>query len=137
VTVDQNALFQRWSQGDYDSIYFGAQTSATDPSLNPALWYSSGEFHFWNPRQAKPATEWERRIDDLMNGIAVNANPAERRRLFEDVQRVYADEIPVIAFAASKVTLAISSRVVNPRPAPMIPQLLWSADTLAARPGSR
>ena len=29
VTVDPNAIFNRWSQGDYDSIYFGTQASAT------------------------------------------------------------------------------------------------------------
>jgi peptide/nickel transport system substrate-binding protein len=133
VTVDSNALFQRWSQGDYDSVYFSTQTNATDPSLTPALWYSSGQFHFWNPSQPAPATEWERRIDDLMNRMAVSSDPAERRRLFADVQRIYADEMPVISFVAPKVTIAISSRVVNPQPAPQIPHLLWSAHTLAAR----
>ncbi len=133
VAVDSNALFQRWSQGDYDSIYFSTQTNATDPSLTPALWFSSGYYHFWNPAQPAPATEWERRIDDLMNRMAVSSDPAERRRFFEDVQRIYADEMPVISFVAPKVTIAISSRVVNPQPAPQIPHLLWSAHTLAAK----
>jgi peptide/nickel transport system substrate-binding protein len=137
VTVDPSALFQRWSQGDYDSIYFAAQASDTDPSLTPALWFSSGQFHFWNPLQSKPATEWERRIDDLMNQIAVTPDPAERHRLFAEVQRIYADEMPAISFVAPKVMIAISSRVVNPRPAAQIPQLLWSAETLAARPVTR
>ncbi len=137
VTVDPSALFDRWSHGDYDSIYFATQASATDPSLTPALWFSSGEFHFWNPLQPKPATEWEGRIDDLMHRFAGNADQAERRRLFEGVQRIYADEMPAISFVAPKVMIAISSRVVNPQPAPQIPQLLWSADTLAARPVGR
>jgi hypothetical protein len=53
------------------------------------------------------------------------------------VQRVLADEMPGIYLVAPKVTLAISSRVVNPQPAPQLPQLLWSADTLAAAPGAR
>jgi peptide/nickel transport system substrate-binding protein len=101
------------------------------------LWFSSGQFHFWNPSQSKPATEWERRIDDLMNQIAVTPDPAERHRLFADVQRIYADEMPAISFVAPKVMIAISSRVVNPRPVAQIPQLLWSAETLAARPAPR
>ncbi len=137
VAVDQNAIVMRWSQGDYDSIYFGTQASATDPSLQPELWFSSGGLHFWNPSQPKPATGWERRIDELMNQIAVSLDSEERHRLFGDVQRIYADEMPVISFVAPKATIAISSRVVNPLPAPQIPQLLWSADTLAARPASR
>jgi hypothetical protein len=45
--------------------------------------------------------------------------------------------MPAISFVAPKVMIAISSRVVNPQPAPQIPQLLWSADTLAARPVGR
>ncbi len=137
VTVDPNAIQDRWAHGDYDSIYFGTQASATDPSLTPALWFSSGEFHLWNRLQPTPATEWERHIDDLMNRIAVSADAAERRRLFEDVQRIYAEEMPVISFVAPKAMIAISSRVVNPRPAPQIPQLLWSAETLAARAAGR
>ena len=137
VTMDANSLLDRWGHGDYDSIYFGTQANATDPSLTPALWFSSGEFHLWNPLQPKPATEWEQRIDDLMNRIAVSADAAERRRLFADVQRVYVEEMPVISFVAPKAMIAISSRVVNPRPAPQIPQLLWSAETLAARLASR
>ena len=36
-----------------------------------------------------------------------------------------------------KVTLAVSTRVRNPQPAPQLPQLLWSADTLAAAPAAR
>jgi peptide/nickel transport system substrate-binding protein len=132
VMLDGNALGQRWSQGDYDSIYFGVQSSATDPALNPQFWLSSGNFHFWNPGQATPSTEWERQIDDLMRRQTAAPQLAERQRLFADVQRILADEVPAIYFAAPKVTLAISARVANPQPAPQIPQLLWSADSLAA-----
>ena len=133
VTLDLNALGQRWGKGDYDAIYYGVQSSATDPALSPQFWLSSGNFHFWNPGQAAPATAWERQIDDLMRRQAAAPQLAERQRLFAEVQQILADELPAIYFAAPKVTLAISSRVVNPRPAPQIPQLLWSADTLATR----
>ena len=47
-----------------------------------------------------------------------------------------ADQLPGIYFVAPKVTLAVSRRVLNAQPAPQIPQLLWSADTLAAAPGA-
>ena len=49
----------------------------------------------------------------------------------------FVDELPALYFVAPKITIAISSRVVNPRPALQIPQLLWSADTLASRPAIR
>jgi peptide/nickel transport system substrate-binding protein len=131
VLLDQGAMFKRYAEGQYDSIYFGIQASATDPALNPGFWLSSGNFHFWNPGQKSPATEWERRIDTLMHQQGTMPDLAERKRLFTEVQRILADELPAIYLVTPKVTLAVSTRVANPQPAPQLPQLLWSADTLA------
>ena len=132
--LEPNALFERWSRRDYDAIYFGVQASATDPGLNPQFWLSSGNFHFWNPGQAKPATAWEKQIDDLFNRQSLAPQLAERQRLITEAQRVLVDQLPAIYFVAPKVTLAVSRRVLNAQPAPQIPQLLWSAETLAAEP---
>jgi peptide/nickel transport system substrate-binding protein len=119
-------------KGDYDAIYFGLQASSTDPSLNADFWFSSGAYHFWNPSQPTPATDWERRIDELMREQASAADLSGRQRAFAEIQRIFGDELPSIYFVAPRVTLATSPRVVNPTPAPQIPQLLWSVDTLAA-----
>ena len=51
---------------------------------------------------------------------------------FAEVQRILGEEVPSIYFVAPRVTLAVANRVVNPVAALQIPQLLWSADTLAA-----
>ncbi len=130
IPLDPKGLQQRWIAGDYDAIYFGLQSSSTDP--DPDFWVSSGPFHFWNPAQAKPATDWERRIDELMRVQATAASFDERRRAFAEIQRIFGEELPSIYFVASRVTLATSPKVLNPTPAPLVPHLLWSADTLAA-----
>jgi len=132
VMLDPGAIVKRWNDEDYDSIYFGVQTSATDPALNPEFWLSSGHFHFWNPAQAAPATDWERRIDDLMRLQSAAPQLADRQRAFAEVQRILSDELPAIYFVAPRLTLAVSTRVTGARPVPQIPQLLWSADTLSA-----
>jgi peptide/nickel transport system substrate-binding protein len=137
VAVDQGALFKRYSEGNYDSIYFGIQASATDPALNEGFWLSSGVWHVWNPGQKTPSADWERRMDDLMVRSATSPDPVERVRLFTEVQKIFVDEMPGIYFVTPKVTLAVSSRVRNPQPAPQLPQLLWSADTLAAASAGR
>ena len=137
VPLDVGALFKRYSEGQYDSIYFGIQASATDPALNDGFWRSSGVWHFWNPNQKAPATDWERRMEDLMTKSATAPDLGERVRLFTEVQKIFVDEMPAIYFVTPKVTLAVSSRVRNPQPAPQLPQLLWSADTLAAAPQGR
>ena len=131
VLLDQGALFQRYANGNYDSIYHGIQASATDPALNYGFWLSSGNFHFWNPGQKTPATDWEQQIDALMHRVGTTPDLAARQKLFSEVQRIFVDELPAIYFVTPKVTLAVSTRVANPQPAPQLPQLLWSADTLA------
>lgn len=135
VGLDLGALVKRWQAGDYDAIFHGFQASATDPAMNHDFWLSSGGFHVWNPGQKSPATEWETRIDELMRAQAAAMDLAERRRLFAEVQRIFGEQLPALYFVAPKVTLALSPRVVNANPAPQIPQLLWSADTLAAAGG--
>jgi peptide/nickel transport system substrate-binding protein len=137
VPLDSGAMQQRWLKRDYDTMYFSGQASATDPAMNADFWLSSGFFHFWNHAQRSPATDWERRIDDLMRQQTVAPAFADRQRLFAEVQRIMADELPAIYFVAPRVTVAVSERVVNPVPALQIPQLLWSADTLASTAARR
>ena len=131
TALDTSGLVQRWSRGDYDAMYYGVQASSTDPGLGPQFWLSSGNFHFWNPRQPSPASEWEKRIDDLFTEHVTATKLSDRQRLIGEAERVLADQLPAIYFVSPRVTLAVSGRVVNAQPAPQIPQLLWSADTLA------
>jgi peptide/nickel transport system substrate-binding protein len=132
VAADPTSIFTRYKAGDYDAIYFGVQATSKDPALNPEFWFSSGPYHFWHPSQKTPASEWERQTDDLMHRMSASADLAERQRLFGEVLRIFDRELPAIYFVAPKVTIAVSSRVLNPQPAVQVPQLLWSADTLAA-----
>lgn len=133
--LDPGGIMQRWEAGDYDSIYFGAQASSTDPAIGTSdFWLSSGPFHFWNPNQKTPATDWEARIDELMRKQAAAPTLSERQQLFADVQKIFGEELPAIYLVAPRMTLAVSSRVANPQPALQIPQLLWSAETLRVAP---
>ena len=131
VGLDPQSIFNRWLSGDYESIFHGFQASSTDPAMSLDFWSSSGRTHFWNPGQSKPATEWEAQIDDLMRQQVAASSLAERQRLFAEVQRVFGENVPALYFVAPKVTIALSPRVTNVNPAPLIPQLLWSPDTLA------
>jgi peptide/nickel transport system substrate-binding protein len=133
--IERGAMIQRILGGDYDAVYFGTETSSPDPASTLDFWVSSGGFHIWHMGQKSPATEWERQIDDLMKRQVSTSDQAERRRIFAEVQRIFADNIPVIYVAAARVTVAMSQRVVNAVPVPLRPSVLWNAETLAVRPG--
>ena len=136
VGLDAGSIIQRWTTGNYDAIYFGVEASSHDPANNLDFWLSSGGFHVWDPGQKTPATPWERRIDALMHEQASATDPAERRRLYAEAQRIFAEHVPILYFAAPRIVIAMTPRVANARPVPLKPIVLWSADSLAVS-GSR
>jgi len=133
VPLDVGALVDRVERGAYEAVYFRFLTTNLDPALNLDLWLSSGGFHVWNPRQATPATEWERRIDELMKQQVVTLDGAKRKELFTEAQRIFASELPIIHFAAPRVYFAMSARVLNATPVLLRPAVLWNPDALAVK----
>ncbi len=134
VPLEQNALVQRMLSGDFDAIYFNYTATDTDPAMNTDFWLSSGSAHIWHIGQASPATEWEAEIDALMLRQMASLDPDERVRLFADVQRIFAEHLPVVYFVAPRLFIGASSRVSHYTAGPIRPQLLWSPDTIAVRP---
>lgn len=131
VALEQNALIDRMLKGSFEAIYFGYNQSDLDPALNRDFWSSSGAAHIWNMAQARPATEWEAEIDRLMVQQTSTTDPAERRRIFAEVQRVFGEQLPALYFAAPRLYMGVSTRSVNLAPSVLRPQLLWSVDTIA------
>jgi peptide/nickel transport system substrate-binding protein len=133
VPLEQGAIIDHMEKGDFELIYFRFLTTDLDPAGALDFWLSSGSAHMWNPSQAEPATDWERRVDDLMARQLSTVDDRERKRLFGEVQRVFADQVPILYFAAPRVYVATSARVLNATPVLMRPVVLWSADTLGVQ----
>jgi peptide/nickel transport system substrate-binding protein len=134
VALEAGALVDRFANtGKYEAVYYSPIASDTDPALNPDFWFSFGNAHLWNMSEKKPATEWERRIDELMAKQIASPDESERKKLFNEVQRLFVEHEPVVYFAAPRVYVAVSSRVTNLIPAISRPQTLWEPDTLAVK----
>lgn len=132
VTLEGGALIDRFANtGKYEAVYYSPIATDTDPALNPDFWFSFGSAHLWNMSEKAPATDWERRIDGLMAKQIATADESERKRLFDEVQRVFVEHEPVVYFVAPRVYVAVSSRVTNVMPAISRPQTLWEPDTIA------
>ncbi len=133
VALDGNALIQRFinPRAGYDAIYFSFYPTDTDPAITPDFWFSSGSAHVWNMAQKTPATPWERQIDELMARQTASSDEEERTRLFTEVQKIFAEHLPVVYFVAPRVFVAASTRVTNLQPALIRPQLLWTPETIA------
>jgi len=136
VALEDRTIFNRWAKGDYDAMYFGVRTDSFDPARNSEFWLSSGGFHFWNANQSTPASDWEASIDRTMRRQASTIDPAERQRLFADVQRTLATHLPIIYFAAPKVIAATSARLQGATPSVLSPLILWNAERLSIGPSA-
>jgi peptide/nickel transport system substrate-binding protein len=133
VPMDAGALVDRLERGDYEAIYFRFLTTDLDPALNLDLWLSSGGAHVWFPRQPQPVTDWEKRIDALMEQQVATLDDAKRKALFAEVQRIFATELPIIYFAAPRVYIATSTRMLNVTPFLLHPAILWNPDPIAVK----
>jgi peptide/nickel transport system substrate-binding protein len=133
--LEPNAVRQRVVGGDFEAAYIQFAATDPDPALSRDFWSSDGSAHFWNPNQKTPGTEWERQIDELMVKQAGTNDELERRRLFNEVQRLFAENLPIVYFAAPRVYIGASARLMNLHASQNRPPLMWSADTLAVRNG--
>ena len=136
VGLDVGALVQRFTTNAYDAVYFSVYSTDTDPALQLDFWLSSGSAHLWNFGEQTPATPWEAQIDDLMRRQVAAPRLADRRALFDQVQKIFAEHLPVLQFVAPRIYVAMSTRVTNATPALQRPQLLWNPEVLAVRGSS-
>lgn len=120
---------------DFECIFLGLVAESSDPASSLNVLRSSGSTHQWFPRQTSPSTDWEARIDDLMNRQLKTLDSAERKKLFDEVQFILADQVPVIytssmnAFAASRKELRNVRPTVNVNNA-----LIWNVEELYLKP---
>jgi len=135
VALEGNAAVARFVSGQgYEAAYFHIGMTDVDPALQTEYWLSAGGFHVWNLGQKTPATAWERQIDELMARQTAALDEGERKRTFDEVQKIFAEHLPVVHFAAPRIFMAASSRVMGLTPAVQRPQFLWSPDSLWVRP---
>jgi len=137
IALQQGEIISRYTSGDFDAIYFGGRATTRDPVGSMSFWMSAGAFHWWHPGQVTPATEWEARIDALMQQQAVTMDRAERRRLFAEAQYILAEQMPALWFVAPRQIVAVSGRVRGAIPQIFFPPVLWNAERLSLAAGGQ
>ena len=133
--LEAQTLFDRAESCNYDAIYMRPLVTALDPAANLDFWMSSGDAHLWNMSQTTPATDWEKQIDALILEQARTLDADRRKTLFDDAQRVLAENVPLLYFAAPRLFSGHSTRVMGIVPSVLRPQVLWNADMLSVTDG--
>ena len=134
VPLEFRALIDRVFQSfDYEAAVMGLGGGDADPNPEMNVWMSSGTSHLWHLNETEPASPWEREIDQLMQQQMVTMDYAKRKKLYDRVQQLIAENLPFIFLATPNVLTAAHPRVGNFRPAILDPYTLWNADELYVR----
>lgn len=107
-----NLVSKLMSNYDYDAVIIGL-TGSMDPYFGQNVWLSSGQMHIWNPKQKRPATEWEERIDNLFNQAAVELDQQRRDSLYREAFRIIGEYQPMIFIVAPQELVAVRNKLKN------------------------
>ena len=133
--VEFQNVTERWTKSfDYDTILLGLSVSDIEPSSYANFLSSAAATHQWQPNQKVPATDFEKRIDQLFADQARESDPQKRASFFNEIQKIMAEEMPVIPIAVRHVVSASNSRIGNYSPSPIMPYSLWNAEEMFIRP---
>jgi len=137
VALEAGAVIERVIKGQFEAVNVVLSATNLDPAMNPDFWLSSGSSHFWNTNQAKPATDWEKEIDDRMRIMMSSSDQVERKREFDEIQKIFADHLPIITFVAPRLYMGTSTRVGGLTPSILRPQLLWNVERITMQTQGR
>lgn len=113
---------------DYEAVMMGF-TGGGDPSGGKAIYRSNGFLHVWNPRQKSPATDWEKRVDEIMDAQEVEMNPEARKRLIFEMQKIFSDELPLLYLITPMGYSGIAEKWRNVK-IPPLGSIIWNIDEL-------
>jgi peptide/nickel transport system substrate-binding protein len=131
VPLEFHAMVDRLQNSyNYEAAVMGLVSGDADPTSEMNVWLSSGETHLWHPNQDKPATPWETEMDGLMQQQLITLDYAKRKRLYDRVQEIVAEKLPVICLVSPNILVAAANRVGNFRPGILVPYALWNIEQL-------
>ncbi len=131
VPMEFRSLIDRVTQTkEYDTCVLGLVSGDADPTPDLNVWLSSGATHLWNPSQTHPATPWEAEIDKLMEEQLAAPSYEQRKKAFDRVQQILADNQPMIFLASPDILVGARTSIGNFRPAVLEPYVLWNVEQL-------
>jgi len=134
VPLDFRAIVDRVFQSfDYEAAIMALGGGDADPNPEMNVWLSNGSTHLWRMNETQPATAWEREIDQLMNQQMVTLDYHKRKKLYDRVQQIIAEQLPFIFLATPNILAGAKAEIGNFQPALLDHYTLWNADQIYLR----
>jgi len=132
VPVDFELLRRKVDETfEYEAALMGLGAGGIDPASQINVLKSAEPLHQWFPLQKTPSTDWEARIDALMDAQMRTLDFAKRKEAFDEVQAILAEEMPMIYTVAPLCYAAIRDTIGNVRPTVLTQyRVTWNLDDL-------
>ncbi len=117
----------------WDAVILGL-TGGIEPHFGRNVWYSSGQLHMWYPKQEKPATEWEARIDEIFDQAVQELDRTKRKVLYDEWQQIVAEQLPLIYTVVPERLVAMRNKFGNIHPTGY-GGVLWNLEEIYVKEG--
>ncbi|HZS06211.1 MAG TPA: ABC transporter substrate-binding protein [Blastocatellia bacterium] len=117
----------------YEAALHGASATDTDPTTISSILRTDGQQRFWFLNQKQARAAWEKKLDQLMDEQSVESDVNKRREKFNEAQRIFAEQIPMIPLVVRHFVSGAKANLGNWRPSFISPRSLWNVDELFRR----
>jgi peptide/nickel transport system substrate-binding protein len=128
--MDFNAMIDKLdSSFDWECYSLGWGGGPPDPAYGLNILRSSGFSHQWFPRQTKPSTDWEARMDELASAQLKTLDFKERKRIYDEIQMILSEQQPMIFTASMRAFSGVRNDMQNVRASTLDPnRVLWNIE---------
>lgn len=131
VTMEQRATIDRVVKThDYEAVIMGLASGDADPTPDMNVLMSNGATHVWHMGEKTPATPWEAEIDRIMQKQQVTLNHQQRKKLYDRIQEIEAEQLPMIFLASPNILVGAREDLGNFHPAVIEQYTFWNAEEL-------
>ncbi len=115
---------------DYDAIVMGLVSGDADPTPDMNILMSNGQTHLWHLGEKAAATPWEAELDQLMQKQLVTLNYQQRKKIYDRVQEVLAQQLPMVYLTSPNILVGAQENLGNFHPAIIEQYTFWNAEEL-------
>ena len=102
---------------DWDMVIMGLTGSPLEPNGGKNVWMSDGTLHVFNQRlegeEKSPRFDWEQEIDDVYIKGALATSFEERKKYYDEYQRIAYEQKPFIYIYSPIIITAIRTKFKN------------------------
>ncbi len=114
--IEFNLLVSKMDETfDWEAMVM-AFTGGTEPHLGANIWKSNSRLHLWYPREKRPSTPWEARIDEIFSLAIREMDRTKRKALYDEWQAIVNEQQPLVYTVVPRVLYGFKNKFDNVYP---------------------